>query len=192
MENSSIEMEDGEIEKVQAGFRQFVRDLIPIVTKIVGVQIALPTVDVVLVPDGYWGRMRDSIPLCQKFDRDDWAHIKAVAAYFPLKFEDKLRALAELQETDPRHNYDAKLDYDAVVFLHLCKRPAKSQEEKAVIELYSALAAACFPLTVNVSLGCFGVSPITNPLNDSNAMGAIHALVADMTPEQFTSRYGPK
>jgi hypothetical protein len=192
MEKNSVEIEDREIEKVHAGFRRFIRDLIPIVTHISGVQIVPPTVDVMLVPDSYWGKMHDSIPLCQKFDRDDWAHIKAVAAYFPLKFEDRLRALGELQETDPKHNYDAKLDYDAVVFLHQCKKPSKGQEEQAVIELYAALASACFPLTVNVSMGCFGISPITNPLDDPNAAGAMHALVASMTPEQFASNYGPQ
>lgn len=192
MEKNSVEIEDREIQKVYAGFRQFVRDLIPIVTRIAGVQIAPPTVDVMLVPDSYWGKMHDSIPLCQKFDRGDWAHIKAVAAYFPLKFEDRLRALAELQETDPKHNYDAKLDFDAVIFLHQRKKPSKGQEEQAVIELYASLASACFPLTINVSMGCFGVSPITNPLDDPNAAGAMHALVASMTPEQFASSYGPQ
>jgi hypothetical protein len=183
---------DREIEKVHRGFRQFVRDLIPHVIEITGVQIEPPTVDVMLIPDSYWGKMRDSIPLCKKFGQGDWAQIKAVAAFIPLSFEDRLRALVELQKTDPKLDCDSKLDYNAVIFLHLCKKPATGQEEHAAIELYAALASACFPLVINVSIGCFGVSPVTNPLNDPNAVGAMHAVVTGKTPEQFAKLYGPE
>jgi hypothetical protein len=192
MEKSTDE-NDREIEKLHVGLRRFVHDIIPQVMKITGIQINPPTVDVVLIPDSYWQKMRLHIPLTHKFDQEDWSKIKAVAVYIPLSFEDRLRAFTELLRTDPEHKfYDDKLDYNAVIFLHNCKKPAKGEEEQAVVELYAALASACFPLTINASLGCFGVGPITTPLNDPNAAAAMHALTADKTPEQFAKLYGPE
>jgi hypothetical protein len=179
-----------ESSKVLVAFRRFVRDILPIAMARTGVKIEPPTVDVTLVPSVHWLELRDNVPGAWNFE-DDWMNVKAVAVYLPLSFEDRLRVLIELQQTDHSHNYDQNLDYNAVIFLHKVDL-VKGQEERTVIELYAAMASACFGLVVNAATGCYGVCPIRNPLNDTNAAAAVAALTLHMTPSEFARRYGPE
>ena len=188
-----MDKENGEdVEKVLDSFRQFVRDIIPIAIRMIGVKVEPPTVDVVLIPDAYWQIVRGGIPHADQVA--DWQSVKAIAAYVPLSFEERLRAFHALQETSPGWQFtDGKLDYSGVIILHCCPTPlpTSGDEDRAVMELFAALASACFPLLTAQSMRCFAIAPITRPLEDENAVAAIHTLTAKMTPAQFAQRYSP-
>jgi hypothetical protein len=181
---------ENQLSRIQTPFRRFVKDILPIAIARVGVKIEPPTVDVIFVPDSYWAKLRHTVH-AEKFEADDWVNAKVVSVYMPMPLEDGLRALTELQQTDPNHNCDQHIDYNAMIFLRK-RKPARGEEERAVIELYAAMAAACFGLVANAAFGCYGVCPISNPLNDTNAQAAVEALTANMTPAEFARRYGPE
>jgi hypothetical protein len=178
------------IDKIQRPFRRFVQDILPFAIAKVGVKIEPPTVDVILVPNSYWANLRNTVH-AEKLQADEWMSAKVVAVYMPVPFEDRLRALTELQQTDPNYNYDHHLDYNAIIFLRKTK-PARGEEERTVIELYAAMAAACFGLVVSTPFRRYSICPISNPFNDTNAQAAMEALTASMTPAEFARRYGPE
>lgn len=95
-------------------------------------KIEPPTVDVILLPDPYWAKLRHTV-YAEKFEAEDWINAKVVAVYMPVPFDDRLRALTELQQTDPNHNYDENVDFNAMIFLRK-RKPARGEEERAVIE----------------------------------------------------------
>jgi len=180
-------------ENLIRGLRQFAKDVVAIAARTVSLETTnLPTVDVILVSDKHWQRTRNSIPLAQKYNDSMWHEVKAVAIYTPSTFTDRLKIYAELQKRDPQINYDPRLDYDAMIFIHEPPRPNTSTEEiQCVTRLYLSIASACFPLAAIASIHDYGISPITDPMNDINASDALEQLASKLTPEQFRARYCP-
>jgi hypothetical protein len=183
----NVEMEK-QLLKVQAGFNRFVHDILPIANAKVGVPVAPPTVKVLIVPESYWSKLRNNI-WSKEVREEEWMSAKAVAVYTPASFEVRLRALTELQLKDHAHNYDKDIDYNAMIFLRQGTR-IKGNEEHAVLEIYAALASACFSLAIATMFGRFSVCPIANPFSDKNAEEAMGTLTATLTPEEFARRYG--
>ena len=185
----SIEVFEEQIGKLQAGYRRFIHDILPIAIAKLDFKVDPPVADVILVPEPYWRKLRDNV-WTRGATREEWENAKAVAVFFPASFENRLRVITELQRTDTRHNYDQNVDYNAIVFLRLGAPPTKSDEESAVLELYAALASSCFSLAIAARFGRFSVCPISNPFGDRNAEEAMRMLTAPLTPEEFAKRYG--
>ena len=179
-----------DISKLEAGFRRFVHDALPIAIAKLGVKVTPPTVDVFVVPDSYWLKLRDNA-WAKTATQEEWMNAKAVAIYTPTSFSDRLRASIELQHTDKNHNYDKNMDYNAVVFLRRGTL-VKGEEERTVLEFYASLASASFSLAIATHFGRYSVCPITDPFNDRNAEEAMGILTAPLTPERFAQRYGPQ
>ena len=180
-------------ENLIRGLRQLAADVIPIAAKTTGLATTnLPTIDIVLVPDNHWRTTQDNIPLAHKYDDNTWREVKAVAIYAPCTFADRLRIYEELQKRDPHLNYDSRLDYNAMIFIHQPRKPTTSQEEiKCVTELYLGIASACFPLAAIATVNGYGISPILDPMTDQNACDALDQLASKLTPEEFRARYCP-
>lgn len=185
----NAEMEK-QLSKVQVGFSRFVHDILPIANAKVGVPVAPPTVQVLIVPESYWPNLRNNV-WSKGVREEEWMSVKAVAVYTPASFEVRLRALTELQQKDHTHNYDRDIDYNAVIFLRQ-GTPTKGEEEHAVLEIYATLASACFSLAIATMFRRYSVCPIANPFEDKNAEEAMGTLTATLTPEQFAQRYGPE
>jgi hypothetical protein len=184
---------NGEYEKLLNGFRKFAADIIPIAARTAGIMTtSLPAIDIIIVPNHWWRTTRTKIPLAVKYSDNDWQMIQAVSVYTPTTFSQRLKLYAQLQQQDPSYNYDSHLDFDAIIFVHQPPKPSTKEEElQFTLRLYASIASACFPLVVNYSLHCYGISPITDPMNDQNALAAICQLTNKLTPEQFAAKYGP-
>jgi hypothetical protein len=179
-----------ELSQLQAGFRRFVHDTLQIAIAKLGLKVEPPIVDVFVVPETYWLRLRDSA-WANGATREEWMNARAVAVYLPVGFEDRLRATLELQRTDRSHNYDENVDYNAVVFLRRGTL-VKGEEKTAVLEFYASLASSSFALAIAAEFGHYTVCTISDPFNDRNAAEAMGILTAPLTPEQFAQRYGPQ
>lgn len=186
----NAEMEK-QLSRVQAGFKRFVHDILPIALAKLDFEVNPPVADVILVPEPYWKKLRDNV-WARGTTREEWETAKGVAVFFPATFENRLRVITELQRTDTKHNYDQNMDYNAIVFLRLGAHPTKVDEEVAVLELYAALASSCFSLAIAARFDRFSVCPVRDPFNDRNAEEAMGMLTAPLTPEEFAKRYGPE
>lgn len=187
-----MQEENENYENLIRGFRQFAKDVMSIAARITGIATTtLPSIDVIVVPDQMWLLARDKIPLAAKYNDNAWRSIRALAVYTPSTFAQRLKFYTELQQSDNTYNYDSHVDYDSIIFVHQPPKPTKADETKTAIELFASIASACFPLAVTYDLHCYGIAPITDPLNDTNAFHALSEIAEKLTPEQFATKYGP-